>query len=102
MIKAFVQRAVAFATLSLGILAGATVGSEDPLITAVKDGLQPEVKALLGRHADVNAVDANGATALAWAAMRDNLAVAALLLKAKADPNLGDVSAITPLRIAID
>ena len=94
--------AVAFAALSLGILAGATVGSDDPLITAVKDGLQQEVKAILGKHANVNAVDTNGATALAWAAMRDNVPVAALLLKAKADPNLPDVSAITPLRIAID
>ena len=97
--RAFV---VTFAALSLGILAGATAGSDDPLITAVKDGLQPEVKAILGKHANVNAVDTNGATALAWAAMRDNVPVAALLLKAKADPNLPDVSAITPLRIAID
>ena len=47
--------AVAFAALSVGILAGATVGSEDPLIAAVKDGLQQEVKAILGKHANVNA-----------------------------------------------
>jgi ankyrin repeat protein len=94
--------AISFAALWPGILSGATGGSDDPLITAVKDGLQQEVKALLGKHANVNAVDANGATALAWAAMRDNIPVATLLLKAEADPNLADMNAITPLRVAID
>jgi ankyrin repeat protein len=97
--RAFV---VAFAALWLGILAASTGGSDHPLITAVKDGLQQEVKAILRKHASVNAADVNGATALAWAVMRDNVPVAALLLKAGADPNIADVSAITPLRIAID
>jgi ankyrin repeat protein len=93
---------LAFSALSLGILAAAPIGSDNPLISAVKDGLSHEVKALLGKGPNVNATDSNGATALAWAAMRDDTPVATLLLKAKADPNISDANAITPLRVAID
>jgi ankyrin repeat protein len=90
------------AVLSLGILAAAPTGSDHPLISAVKDGLEDPVKTLLKTRANVNAADSNGSSALAWAVMRDNIAIAALLLKAKADPNTADVNAITPLRIAVD
>src|SRR5262245_21017951 len=93
---------MAFAALSMRILAAAPIGSGDPLVSAVKDGLNHEVKVLLAKRANVNAIDSNGATALAWAVMRDNLPIATLLLKAKADPNIADANATPPLRVAID
>jgi ankyrin repeat protein len=95
-------RSLAVALLSLRILAGATAGSDAVLLSAVKDGLNEQVKALLAKQVNVNSADANGATALAWAAMLDNVPVATLLLQAKADPDLADVNAMNALRIAID
>src|SRR5262249_8422109 len=90
------------AAFPLGMLTAAPIISDDVLITAVKDGLHQDVQALLGKGANVNAIDGNRASALAWAVMRDNTPVATLLLKTKADPNIADVNAMTPLRIAID
>ena len=51
--------------------------------------------------ADVNAREEDGATALAWAATRSNIAIAELLLKAGADPNLTNELGIGPLSLAI-
>lgn len=58
---------------------------------------------LLGRGADVGAVDDNGLGALHYAAMRDRSEVAALLLAAGADPLLRDDTEFgyTPLHVAV-
>ena len=51
-------------------------------------------------HSDVNAPQADGATALAWAAHWDNLATADLLIRAGADPSLANDLRVTPLALA--
>ena len=48
----------------------------------------------------VDATEADGATALAWAAHRDNLETADLLLRAGANPNLANTYGVTPLTLA--
>ena len=55
------------------------------LIEAVKGGNVKAVRALLAQHADVNAADADGSTALHWAAQRDNVAIADLLIASGAN-----------------
>jgi ankyrin repeat protein len=86
-------------TLSLSAFASPTA---DRLIAAAQDGLAAQADALLAGHADVNATDGTGATALAWAVMRGNDVVAARLLKAHANPNLADADGVGPLMLAID
>ena len=80
--------AAASVALVLATLPAAATSSGDRLIAAAQDGLTTELDALIAKHADVNATDSAGATALAWAVMRGNDEVAARLLKAHADPNI--------------
>ena len=94
--------AAASATLMLASLPAAATPSGDRLIAAAQDGLTAELDALIAKHADVNATDSAGATALAWAVMRGNDEAAARLLKAHADPNRTDANGVSPLLLAID
>ena len=60
------------------------------------------VRALLGQsHADVNAREADGSTALHWAAEQDNAEITALLIKAGADVKAATRFGITPLLMAL-
>ncbi len=81
------------------LLAGAA--SDARLADAVQHGDNEAVRALLRQKADVNAAQGDGMTALHWAASRDDLATARLLLSAganvKAETRLG---AVTPLFMA--
>ena len=55
------------------------------LIDAVKNKDVKAVRSLLAQHVDVNAAEADGSTALHWAAQRDNLEIADLLIAAGAN-----------------
>jgi ankyrin repeat protein len=88
--------------LMLAVLPASATPSGDRLIAAAQDGLDAQVGAALAAHADVNAVDSAGATALAWAVMRGNAPIAERLLKAHADPNRTDANGVSPLMLAID
>jgi cytohesin len=68
---------------------------------AVQADDRAAVAELLSEHADVNAREEDGATPLAWAAMRCNAEIVRLLLGAGADPNLTNEQGIGPLYIAI-
>ena len=73
------------------------------LIQAVKNRDVESVRALLkGRPAriDVNAAQGDGATALHWAAHRDDLAIADLLIRAGARANVANDLGATPLHLA--
>src|SRR5689334_22844892 len=59
------------------------------------------VRTLLQQHADVNAPQGDGMTALHWAAAQGDAALAAALLKAGASPAAGTrVGRHTPLHLA--
>ena len=79
----------------------ASGSSPDAMLRAVQNDDATAVARLIRERANVNAREQDGATALAWAAMRSNIAVAELLLKAGADPNLTNEMGVSPLSLAI-
>jgi ankyrin repeat protein len=87
----------------LSLIAGAALAyqSGGPLFTAVQNEDRTAVMALLRQKTDVNAREDDGATPLAWAALRCNREIATLLLKAGANPDLTNEQGIGPLYIAI-
>ncbi len=58
------------------------------------------VRALLAKKADVNAPQADGTTALDWAARWDDLETARLLIRAGADPRIANHDGATPMFLA--
>jgi uncharacterized protein len=70
------------------------------LIEAVKRQDTADVRSLLARHADTNATEADGSTALHWAAQRDNSEIAGLLIAAGASVKATTRYRITPLWLA--
>jgi ankyrin repeat protein len=99
------NRHLSIGLLLTGLLAAPPVfaaSNDERLIAAARDGIDGTVSTLLAAHADVNARDDTGATALAWAVLRNNAGVASRLLKAHANPNLADANGVTPLMLAIE
>ena len=71
-----------------------------PLVDAVRIGDVETVRTLLTQQVDPNAADAEGSTALLWAAHRNDRAVAVLLLRAGARADLANRFGATPLLVA--
>jgi ankyrin repeat protein len=71
-----------------------------PLIDAVKRQDAVAVNALLDRGAAIDATEADGMTALHWAAQLDALALVDLLLEAGAPATATNRFAVTPLELA--
>jgi len=71
------------------------------LIEAARADDRAAVERLLRAGAPVNEREEDGATALAWAAVRVNVEIARLLLRSKADPNLVNELGVGPLGIAV-
>ena len=69
---------------------------------AVMRGDSAAVRRLLTQKADVNAPQADGATALHWAVYRDDLATVDLLLKAGANAKAANSFGATPLSLAAE
>jgi ankyrin repeat protein len=67
---------------------------------AVMRGDIAAVRALLAQKADINAPQADGATALHWAVFRADPALTSLLLQAGADPKVANREGATPLSLA--
>jgi len=90
---------IRLATAVLLIAASAAAGDLQ-LISAVKSNDLSAVKSLLAKHADVNAHEQDGSTALHWAAQRDNLALVDLLIAAGANVKAATRYNVTPLSLA--
>ena len=71
-----------------------------PLIDAARNANADAVRALLQKRVDVNAAEADGATALHWASYLDDLASVDLLIQAGANVNAANDLGATPLWIA--
>src|SRR5690349_19041525 len=95
---------VVFAGVVAALTARAIAAPGDlRLIEAVKNRDAESVRALLKPRPlpiDVNAAAGDGATALHWAAHRDDLAIADLLIRAGARPTVADDGGATPLHLA--
>jgi len=70
------------------------------LVDAVKSRNHEAVRSLLQQHVDVNTPQADGATALAWAAHWDDMEAAELLIRAGANVNAANSYGVTPLSLA--
>jgi ankyrin repeat protein len=67
---------------------------------AVEQQDRSKIKALLQQHADVNAPQRDGMTALLWAAYHDDRETADLLMRAGADVKVANRYGVTPLSLA--
>jgi ankyrin repeat protein len=74
--------------------------SDAPLADAVEKRDRAKIAALLKQGVDVNAAQADGMTALHWAAYHDDLPTATLLVKAGAKAKAASRYAVTPLSLA--
>lgn len=85
--------------LSVTGVAGAT---DLRLVDAVRQQNTEAVRALLRRHVDVNAPQADGVTALHWAVQSNDVDTADLLIQAGANVNAANQLGVTPLFLACD
>ena len=87
---------------ALFLLATMSVGAASDVADAVQNGDATAVRRLVTAKADVNAPQADGATALHWAVYRDDVATVDLLLKAGANPKAANSFGATPLSMAAE
>ena len=71
-----------------------------PLADAAEKMDRAAIRALVKQHASVNTPQADGMTALHWAAYRDDLEIAQLLLRAGASVKAANRYGVTPLSLA--
>lgn len=90
---------IAACTASLALCLCA-YGANSPVADAAAKGDKAALRSLLEQKADVNAPQTDGATALQWAAYRDDLEMADLLIKAGANVKLTNREGATPLYLA--
>jgi len=81
--------------LSGGIAAGATPDTR--IAEAVQNRDAATVRTLIAQHAAVNTVQADGMTALIWAAHNDDVEMARLLIGAGANARVANRYGVTPL-----
>ena len=77
-------------------------GNWTPLMYAARQNASGALKALAESGANLNATDPDNMTALNLAIINANYDAAAVLLDLGADPNIGDITGMTPLYAAID
>jgi ankyrin repeat protein len=78
----------------------ALAASNSPIADAAMNADAATVRALLHQKADVDAVQADGATAIQWAVYRDDLEMAGALIAAGANIQLANREGATPLYLA--
>ncbi len=93
--------AVGCALMALLATVGVGAATSD-VADAVQNGDATAVRRLVTAKADVNAPQADGATALHWAVYNDDLATVDLLLKAGANPKAANSFGATPLAMAAE
>ena len=99
--RANVKRQTRWLMLSLLLVTSIDVANGDQLlIDAVKGRDIGTARNLIARNVDVNAPQADGATALHWAVHRDDLELAKMLIEAGADANARNDFGVVPLSLA--
>jgi ankyrin repeat protein len=82
------------------LVAVCRVEAASEVADAAMRGDSAAVRTLVGQRVDVNAVQADGATALHWAAYRGDAALVALLIEAGSDVKAANREGATPLSLA--
>src|SRR2546428_6246317 len=80
----------------------AAASSKSPLADAAEKSDRAAIRTLLKQHADLNAAQVDGMTALHWAAHLDDLETARLLVKADADVKATNHYGVAPLSLACE
>jgi ankyrin repeat protein len=98
----FSIRSVVVSLALIGTLTGVLIGAAPDirLIEAVRRVDAAAVRRLLEQNVDVNITQPDGATALHWAAHRNDLTIADILLRAGASVDAADEGGVTPLALA--
>jgi ankyrin repeat protein len=81
-------------------VAWALAGADTRIVMAAKNGDKASIRRLIGLHVDVNAPEADGATALHWAAQLNDAEMTGLLIAAGADARAANRYGVTPLALA--
>jgi uncharacterized protein len=79
---------------------GAAGGNGIRIVDAAKQGNAAAVKTLIAQHADVNAAEADGMTALHWAVRANDMPTVQMLLRAGAKVNAASRYGMTPILLA--
>jgi uncharacterized protein len=82
------------------VIAPSGLSAASPVADAVEKSNRTMLRALLKQKADVNAAQADGMTALHWAAYLDDLEIAKALVDAKVNANVTNRYGVTPLTLA--
>jgi ankyrin repeat protein len=91
-----VKRILGICTLLVMSAAGFAAGRSDVADAAMR-GDKAAVRMLIEQHADVNAAQADGATALHWAVYRGDKELADILIRAGASVRAANREGVTPL-----
>lgn len=87
--------------LAMSVVAMVSAASDTRLADAAMQGDKDAVRSLIEQKADVNGAQGDGSTALHWAAYKDDIAMAQMLLKAGANVNAATrIGPVTPLFMA--
>jgi ankyrin repeat protein len=93
-------RILSFTVCAAALCLSALGASMSPIADAAMNGDAVTVRSLVEQKADVNAVQADGATAIQWAVYRDDLEMADVLIAAGANIRLANREGATPLYLA--
>jgi len=95
-----VSYAIAGCAAALGLCLTAFGAANSPVADASMSGDKGAVQSLLRQKADVNAPQADGATAVQWAVYRNDAEMLDLLIGAGANVKTANQDGVTPLRLA--
>src|SRR3954447_26508736 len=94
------MRQVALTLICVVFAASAARGTDAPLADAAEKVDWARVKHLVDEHADLNAAQVDGMTALHWAAYQDNAEAAKVLVAAGANAKAENRYGVAPLSLA--
>src|SRR5207245_7494406 len=95
-----ITRIIESCTLLMLLSIGGVAAGRSDLVDAAMKGDQAAVRTLLEQHADVNAPQADGATALHWGVFRGDKEMVDILIRAVANVKAGNREGATPLSLA--
>jgi ankyrin repeat protein len=91
-----------FGVACLLLATSASSGTSSSVADAAMTGDKLTLRTLIQRKADVNAAQADGATAIQWAAYKNDIEMADMLIAAGADVNRPNRDGATPLWLAAE